>query len=93
MRKAIFKNHEITESRAKAAAEAAKKVEDEIKEKVEYFTEIKDVYNTKLDEINKGFMTRLKQIEDQERRKYALRKPKLLSTEARAMRRRKMKQA
>lgn len=71
-------------------AEIAKKVEENIKEKVEKFTEIKEEYNAKLNEINDGFVEHLHLIEEQEKKKPKP-VPKLLSTEARALRRRKAK--
>lgn len=37
----------------------AKKVEEDIKEKVEKFTEIKEEYDAKLNEINDGFVDHL----------------------------------
>ena len=83
-------NHQITESRAKATAEMAKKVEANIKEKVDKFQEIKEEYDAKLNEINGGFVDHLQAIQEQERRKVKP-PPKLLSTEARAIRRRKAK--
>ena len=64
MRRAIMLNHQITESRAKQTAEIAKKVEENIKEKVEKFTEIKEEYNAKLNEINDGFVEHLHLIEE-----------------------------
>ena len=45
-----------------------------------------------MDEINDGFVTHLKKVEEQERKKQLKAQPKLLGTEARALRRRKMKQ-
>ena len=64
MRRAIMLNHQITESRAKATAAIAKKVEENIKEKVEKFTEIKEEYNAKLNEINDGFVDHLHAIQE-----------------------------
>ena len=93
MRRAIFRNHEITQSRAKATVEQAKKVEEGLKEKVDHFKEIKNEYESQMNQINDGFVTHLKEIEEQERKKQRMiPQKKLLCTEARALRRRKMKQ-
>ena len=62
MRRAIFKNHEITASRAYATAEHAKKVQDDIKENQDIVKGIKDEYEAKMNEINNGFVSQLIQI-------------------------------